>query len=61
MNIRGDDVPYNPFVYSWLLVDNNRVHFFIKNERITQELRNHLLEAEVIFHEYRDIYPFVRD
>ncbi len=41
-NIRGTDVEFNPVVISYAIVTSHAAMLFVKKEKVTDELRNHL-------------------
>ncbi|KAM8952833.1 xaa-Pro aminopeptidase 2 [Pelodytes ibericus] len=42
-NLRGQDIPYNPYFYSYTLLTVNSIRLFVNNmTRITSEVRNYL-------------------
>ncbi|XP_033830046.1 xaa-Pro aminopeptidase 2 [Periophthalmus magnuspinnatus] len=41
-NMRGNDIPYNPFFYSYTLLTLNKIWLFLHKERVTEELKRYL-------------------
>lgn len=41
-NMRGNDIPYNPFFYSYTLLTMNEIWLFVHLERVTDELKAYL-------------------
>ncbi|XP_077433855.1 xaa-Pro aminopeptidase 2 isoform X1 [Vanacampus margaritifer] len=41
-NMRGNDIPYNPFFYSYTLLTMDEIWLFLHTERVTEELRVYL-------------------
>lgn len=41
-NMRGNDIPYNPFFYSYTLLTMNKIWLFVHLERVTDELKAYL-------------------
>ncbi|XP_075042343.1 xaa-Pro aminopeptidase 2 isoform X2 [Mixophyes fleayi] len=41
-NLRGQDIPYNPFFYSYSFLTTNSVSLFVNVSRITSQVRNYL-------------------
>lgn len=58
LNIRGDDIQYNPYVYSYLFLENEKVHFFIHENRISAD-HPHFSGVPIEFHNYDEFYPFL--
>ncbi|XP_072573397.1 xaa-Pro aminopeptidase 2 isoform X2 [Paramormyrops kingsleyae] len=41
-NLRGNDIPYNPFFYSYTLLTQDDIWLFVHNQRVTEELHAYL-------------------
>nr|XP_040030408.1 xaa-Pro aminopeptidase 2 [Gasterosteus aculeatus aculeatus] len=41
-NLRGNDIPYNPFFYSYTLLTKDAIWLFLHTDRVTEELRVYL-------------------
>ncbi|KAJ0049786.1 hypothetical protein NL108_003553 [Boleophthalmus pectinirostris] len=41
-NMRGNDIPYNPFFYSYTFVTMNEIRLFLHIERVTDDLKKYL-------------------
>lgn len=41
-NMRGNDIPYNPFFYSYTLLTMNEIWLFLHKERVSDELKVYL-------------------
>uniref|UniRef100_A0A673WHY2 X-prolyl aminopeptidase (aminopeptidase P) 2, membrane-bound n=1 Tax=Salmo trutta TaxID=8032 RepID=A0A673WHY2_SALTR len=41
-NLRGNDVPYNPFFYSYTLLTLNEIWLFVHKDRVTEDLKLYL-------------------
>lgn len=41
-NLRGNDIPYNPFFYSYTLLTMDQIWLFVHLDRVTQELKEYL-------------------
>ncbi|XP_066505998.1 xaa-Pro aminopeptidase 2 [Hoplias malabaricus] len=41
-NLRGNDIPFNPFFYSYTLLTFDRIWLFVHTERVTEELKLYL-------------------
>ena len=53
LNLRGDDIPYNPFVIAFLEVRTSAPHrLFIHQPKITPEVEDHLKALHVDIHPY---------
>ncbi|CAB3408419.1 unnamed protein product [Caenorhabditis bovis] len=60
LNIRGFDIPYNPLVYSYLLVSLDEVHLFIDEAKLDDQSWSHLKESNVIVHPYDSAQTWIR-
>lgn len=60
LNIRGNDVPYNPVVLSYLVVTEEKVYLFINEKTLNQEVQAYLSTLGVKVKPYNDIYQFVK-
>lgn len=55
LNIRGDDIPFNPLAYSFLFVGMREIHLFIDDAKLDRAARDHLHEASVSIHPYEEM------
>ncbi|XP_068105348.1 xaa-Pro aminopeptidase 2-like isoform X2 [Hyperolius riggenbachi] len=44
-NLRGQDIPYNPFFYSYGMLTSDTIRLFVNVSRITSKVRDHLNSA----------------
>ena len=56
LNIRGDDVQYNPVVYGYVFVTMDAVHLFIHKGRDV-----HAEGINLIVHDYDSFLPFLEE
>ena len=54
-NIRGADVPCNPVSVSYALVTTNNAYLFIDENKVPNEVRDHLMKSNVQIKPYNDI------
>lgn len=52
LNIRGHDIPYNPLVYSYLLISHKEAILFIDLDKLDDRSKQHLAIANVRVHDY---------
>ncbi len=52
LNLRGGDIPYNPFFVSYLLIGKEAATLFVDEDKITPEVRKHLEAASVSCADY---------
>ena len=60
LNIRGNDIPYNPVVLSYAVVTEDKFYLFINPEVLNEEVRCYLTGLGVTLKPYNDIYEFVK-
>ena len=59
LNIRGNDIPCNPVVLSYLTVTKDEIRFFVNPETVPQQVKTYLEELGVTLWGYEDIYDYV--
>ena len=59
LNIRGDDIPCNPVVLSYLIVTLDSCHLFIQEQAVSESVRAYLKELQVTLHPYDAVYEYV--
>ena len=57
LNIRGNDVEYNPVVISYLLLEKERCTLFINSAKIDETAHRYLSSLHIIVREYTEVYP----
>ena len=60
LNIRGNDIEYNPVVLSYVVLTMDQVHFYVQEEAVPSEVRKELEEAGVVLHPYFQVYEDVK-
>lgn len=60
LNIRGNDVPCNPVVLSYVVVTENELYLFIHQETLNEKTKAYLAGLGVTVEPYLDIYEFVK-
>ncbi len=61
LNIRGNDVHCNPVVVSYLLIEKDRIHYFIRPQKVTAELASYFSENGVLVHAYEEIEAYLKN
>lgn len=51
-NIRGEDITYNPVAFSYVLVTAEAVILFVKDEAVTDELKEHANRYNILLESY---------
>ena len=60
-NIRGNDIPCNPVVLSYLMVTGENLYFYVNPQVISDEVRAYLESLGVSIRPYNDIYADVKE
>lgn len=60
LNIRGNDVPCNPVVLSYIVVTENQCNLFINEKTLNKEVTGYLEDLGVTIRPYNDIYQYVK-
>ncbi len=59
-NIRGNDIPYNPFVLSYAIITLDKAYLFINQNTLSKEIKEELINNNIIIDDYNNIYEFVK-
>lgn len=59
LNLRGNDVHCNPVLVSYLLIEENKTHYFIQPQKITAEVVTYLKEIGVNLHAYEEAETYL--
>ena len=60
LNIRGNDVKYNPVMLSYALIDNKGVTLYAHKEKITGEVTQYLNKHSIKVTDYENVYDDVK-
>jgi Xaa-Pro aminopeptidase len=60
LNLRGDDIPFNPVFHAYLYVSLVGAVLFIDKSKVDENVGNYLAGLGVSLREYSDIWPFLR-
>ncbi len=55
MGIRGADIAYNPYAYSYVLISENDAYLFVKPEAVTDKLCMHCAKNRITIKEYESV------
>lgn len=58
LNLRGDDVPYNPVFFAYAAVTRAGATLFINEKQIPQDVREHLGHVEI--RPYEDVFSYFK-
>lgn len=61
LNIRGNDIDYNPLVLSYMLISDNQAHLCIDKEKLDGEVKDYLDENNIKVHSYDYIFTLLKD
>ena len=59
LNIRGNDVEYNPVVISYLVLEQNKCTLFVLPEKITREATAYLKANDINTKGYEDVFAYL--
>lgn len=61
LNIRGNDIPCNPVVLSYLILTQKECHLFIQEAALNDEVRSYLEGLGVAIHPYDFVYAYAKE
>lgn len=61
LNLRGNDVAFNPVFLGYILLNKQETKLFIDKEKITPEVESHLKEANVSVENYSDFFKALKN
>ncbi|TAJ12030.1 aminopeptidase P family protein [Marinilabiliaceae bacterium JC017] len=61
LNLRGQDVKYNPIFHSYLVISQNQVSLFIDPHKVTSSIGKQLANEDIKIFLYVDFYNFLKD
>lgn len=61
LNIRGNDIPCNPVVLSYLVLTEEGGHLFIQEKALSREVSKYLEGLGMELHPYDAVYAFVKE
>ena len=60
-NIRGNDIPYNPYVTSFALIGKETAYLFVRPDKVPEAAQQVLAGDHIEFRAYSDIYNFLKN
>ncbi len=60
LNIRGNDIPCNPVVLSYLILTRKDCHLFIQEAALNSDVRSYLEGLGVVIHPYDSVYEYAK-
>ena len=61
LNIRGNDIPHNPVVLSYMAVSMNEIFLFINQDTVSASVKEYLTGLGVTLYPYQEIYTYVQE
>lgn len=55
LGIRGNDIAFNPYAFSFVLVTQDEIYLMIKKETVSDELRIHCKNNGILLGDYEDV------
>ncbi len=59
LNIRGNDVEYNPVVISYLVLEQEKCTLFVGNEKVTREVSAYLRANDIDIRGYNEVFGYL--
>ena len=59
-NLRGNDIPFNPFVLAYAVIEDKAAYLFVDAAKIEADVRKALADIGVTLMPYDGVYDFVR-
>ena len=60
LNLRANDIEYNPFLLSYVLVEPEKTTLFVSTSRVSAQAKEYLKDNGVELREYEEILPAIR-
>jgi hypothetical protein len=60
LNLRGQDIPYNPLFHAYLFIGLDRTVLFTEGVKVNDEVAAYLESLDVERKEYNDLWSFLR-
>lgn len=60
LNIRGGDILFTPVILSYLYIDKEKVVLFVDEEKLTEDVKNHLDKIGVTVKKYEEVFDFIK-
>ena len=58
-NMRGADVEYNPVAYAWAVIARDSVHLFIRENKLSADVKKKMEQDKVTLHDYDAFLPWL--
>ena len=60
LNLRGDDIPFNPVFHSYLFVSQAKTVLFVEPAKASESVDEYLKSIDVERRDYNDVWTFLR-
>lgn len=61
LNIRGNDIDYNPVVLSYMLISHDKAYLLIDSDKLNGEVKDYLAENNIKVHSYDYIFTLLKN
>ncbi|MBI9065094.1 MAG: aminopeptidase P family protein [Marinilabiliaceae bacterium] len=61
LNLRGQDIDYNPVFHAYLVISQNNVNLFVNPHKLTSTIGKQLSKDDIKVFLYDDFYDFLKD
>ena len=61
LNLRGNDIKYNPFVMAYAIILSDKVLLFADNFKFSTEIKEYFEENSIVLYEYFDFYNYLKN
>lgn len=61
LNLRGDDIKYNPFVMAYAIILSDKVLLFADNFKFSNEIKEYFEENSIVLYEYFEFYNYLKN
>ncbi len=60
LNMRGNDIEFFPLVLSYAMITMDRVHLYINEKKLSEDIKAQFAEDGVLLHPYNEIYEDIK-
>lgn len=61
LNLRGDDILCNPVFLAYMIIEKDKVHLFINESILNENIKDKLIETGVSINRYNDFYSKINE
>lgn len=59
LNLRGQDIEYNPVFFSFLIITKEKIVFFVEKDRLSPEIQSNLKDNNISIEPYDSFYSYL--